>query len=205
VPARRVQRNPLRPNVPASSLDWVKEPSCVNSQRVEGLRRDIRWPLWGFAWSWIAEPEETGDRHRQVGLKGFADPYRRFRDAERTVWCGPACQVVWGTPGQAWRLPDSQEGSGSNAPGPIRQTEGSAGARSGPAPLLLASEAVGKPVRETGQHACRSAPHSRRVRPARDGPPARDGRDGRFRNPPLQAIQRARRGFFRQPPTIPAL
>jgi group II intron reverse transcriptase/maturase len=29
------------------------------------------------------------------GLKGFADPYRRFRDATRTAGCGPACPVVW--------------------------------------------------------------------------------------------------------------
>jgi len=33
------------------------------------------------------------------GLKGFADPYRRFRDAERTAGCGPARPVVWGAPG----------------------------------------------------------------------------------------------------------
>lgn len=33
------------------------------------------------------------------GLKGFADPYRRFRDATRTAGCGPACPVVWEGPG----------------------------------------------------------------------------------------------------------
>jgi RNA-directed DNA polymerase len=33
------------------------------------------------------------------GLKGFADPYRRFRDATRTAGCGPARPVVWGAPG----------------------------------------------------------------------------------------------------------
>ena len=33
------------------------------------------------------------------GLKGFADPYHRFRDAERTAGCGPARPVVWGAPG----------------------------------------------------------------------------------------------------------
>jgi hypothetical protein len=33
------------------------------------------------------------------GLKGFTDPYRRFRDAERTAGCGPARPVVWGAPG----------------------------------------------------------------------------------------------------------
>jgi len=33
------------------------------------------------------------------GLNGFADPYRRFRDATRTAGCGPARPVVWGAPG----------------------------------------------------------------------------------------------------------
>jgi group II intron reverse transcriptase/maturase len=34
-----------------------------------------------------------------LGLKGFADPYRRFRDATRTAGCGPARPVVWEGPG----------------------------------------------------------------------------------------------------------
>jgi RNA-directed DNA polymerase len=34
-----------------------------------------------------------------LGLKGFADPYRRFRDATRTARCRPARRVVWGAPG----------------------------------------------------------------------------------------------------------
>jgi RNA-directed DNA polymerase len=29
------------------------------------------------------------------GLKGFAVPYRLFRDATRTARCGPARRVVW--------------------------------------------------------------------------------------------------------------
>jgi hypothetical protein len=33
------------------------------------------------------------------GLKGFTDPYHRFRDATRTAGCGPARPVVWGAPG----------------------------------------------------------------------------------------------------------
>jgi RNA-directed DNA polymerase len=33
------------------------------------------------------------------GLKGFTDPYRRFRDAKQTAGYGPACPVVWGAPG----------------------------------------------------------------------------------------------------------
>jgi group II intron reverse transcriptase/maturase len=36
---------------------------------------------------------------RELGLRGFSDPYRRFRDALRTAGCGPACPVVWEGPG----------------------------------------------------------------------------------------------------------
>jgi RNA-directed DNA polymerase len=35
---------------------------------------------------------------RELGLQGFSDPYRRFRDAERTARCGPARRVVWEGP-----------------------------------------------------------------------------------------------------------
>ena len=35
----------------------------------------------------------------EQGLKGFTDPYRRFRDAERTAGCGSARPVVWEAPG----------------------------------------------------------------------------------------------------------
>jgi len=34
-----------------------------------------------------------------LGLKGFGEPYRRFRDAKRTARCGPARRVVWGASG----------------------------------------------------------------------------------------------------------
>src|SRR5829696_3408455 len=50
-----------------------------------------------------------------------------------------------------------------------------------------------------------SARQSRRAGRPCDGPRARDRRDGRFRNPPLEAIQRPRRGFMRQPPMAAAL
>jgi group II intron reverse transcriptase/maturase len=36
---------------------------------------------------------------RDLGLHGFSDPYRRFRDAMRTAGCGPARPVVWEGPG----------------------------------------------------------------------------------------------------------
>jgi RNA-directed DNA polymerase len=35
----------------------------------------------------------------ELGLQGFGDPYRRFRDATRTARCGPARRVVWEAPG----------------------------------------------------------------------------------------------------------
>lgn len=35
----------------------------------------------------------------QLGLRGFTDPYRRFRDAKRAARCGPACRVAWEGPG----------------------------------------------------------------------------------------------------------
>ena len=31
---------------------------------------------------------------REQGLRGFIDPYDRFRAATRTAGCGPACPVV---------------------------------------------------------------------------------------------------------------
>lgn len=34
-----------------------------------------------------------------LGLRGFTDPYCRFRDATRTAGCGSACPVVWEGPG----------------------------------------------------------------------------------------------------------
>jgi len=37
--------------------------------------------------------------HKKLGLKGFDEPYRRFRDTARTARCGPACRVVWEGPG----------------------------------------------------------------------------------------------------------
>lgn len=35
---------------------------------------------------------------RELGLRGFTDPYRRLRDAERAARCGPARRVAWEGP-----------------------------------------------------------------------------------------------------------
>ncbi len=51
------------------------------------------WRISGSPLLSRALPNAYWVRH---GLKGFADPYRRLRDAERTAGCGPARPVVWG-------------------------------------------------------------------------------------------------------------
>jgi RNA-directed DNA polymerase len=54
---------------------------------------------WRIAGSAILQRALPNAYWRELGLRGFSDPYRRFRDATRTAWCGPACQVVWEGPG----------------------------------------------------------------------------------------------------------
>jgi hypothetical protein len=56
-----------------------------------------------------------------------------------------------------------------------------------------------KAVSEKLLHARGSTREGSRARRRGDEPPACDGLDGRFRRPPLETIQRARRGFMRQP------
>jgi RNA-directed DNA polymerase len=50
---------------------------------------------WRLARSWVLSRSLTDAYWRNLGLQGFTDPYRRFRDATRTAGCGPACPVVW--------------------------------------------------------------------------------------------------------------
>jgi len=54
---------------------------------------------WRVAGSWILTRTLTNAYWADQGLKGFSDPYRRFREALRTAGCGPACPVVWEGPG----------------------------------------------------------------------------------------------------------
>jgi len=70
------------------------------------LSRKGYWRISGSPILSRALPNAYWVRH---GLKGFADPYRRLRDAERTAGCGPARPVAWGTPGRARRLPDRSD------------------------------------------------------------------------------------------------
>jgi group II intron reverse transcriptase/maturase len=50
---------------------------------------------WRVAGSPPLQSTLTNAYWRNLGLHGFTDPYRRFRDAMRTAGCGPACPVVW--------------------------------------------------------------------------------------------------------------
>jgi len=54
---------------------------------------------WRIAGSWVLCYALPNAYWADLGLKGFTEPYRRFRDAERTAGCGPARPVVWGAPG----------------------------------------------------------------------------------------------------------
>jgi len=54
---------------------------------------------WRIAGSWVLSYALPDTYWADRGLRGFSDPYRRFRDAERTAGCGPARPVVWGAPG----------------------------------------------------------------------------------------------------------
>jgi RNA-directed DNA polymerase len=54
---------------------------------------------WRIAGSAVLNRALPNAYWNQLGLAGFNDPYRRFRDAMRTAGCGPARPVVWEGPG----------------------------------------------------------------------------------------------------------
>jgi RNA-directed DNA polymerase len=54
---------------------------------------------WRIAGSAVLNRALPNAYRADLGLAGFSDPYRRFRDATRTAGCGPACPVVWEGPG----------------------------------------------------------------------------------------------------------
>jgi RNA-directed DNA polymerase len=54
---------------------------------------------WRIAGSWVLHRALPDAYWCELGLQGFSDPYRRFRDATRTAGCGPARPVVWEAPG----------------------------------------------------------------------------------------------------------
>jgi group II intron reverse transcriptase/maturase len=53
---------------------------------------------WRIAGSYVLARALPNAHWAALGLKGFSDPYRRLRDATRTVGCGPARPVVWEGP-----------------------------------------------------------------------------------------------------------
>ena len=60
---------------------------------------NTRKGYWRISRSWPLHRTLPNAYWTEQGLNGFADPYRRFRDAKRTAGCGPACPVVWEAPG----------------------------------------------------------------------------------------------------------
>ncbi len=54
---------------------------------------------WRIAGSAVLNRALPNAYWSELGLQGFSNPYRRFRDAMRTAGCGPACPVVWEGPG----------------------------------------------------------------------------------------------------------
>jgi RNA-directed DNA polymerase len=86
--------------------EWKRVRTKLRKLRAAGIpEHDARrWAFsrkgyWRIAGSPILSTALPNAYWTNQGLKGFADPYRRFRDAKRTARCGPARRVVWGGPG----------------------------------------------------------------------------------------------------------
>jgi len=82
--------------------EWKRPKTRWRNLRALGAneRQAREWALsrkgpWRVAGSWILNTTLTAAHWRSLGLHGFSDPYRRFRDATRTAGCGPARPVVW--------------------------------------------------------------------------------------------------------------
>jgi RNA-directed DNA polymerase len=86
--------------------EWKRYQTRLRNLRALGMsERDAReWAgsrkgYWRVSGSPILSRALPNAYWVNQGLKGFTDPYRRFRDATRTAGCGPARPVVWGAPG----------------------------------------------------------------------------------------------------------
>jgi RNA-directed DNA polymerase len=86
--------------------EWKRIRTKVRMLRATGipLREARRWAntrkgYWRLAGSPVLQLALPNAYWAGIGLRGFADPYRGFRDAERTARCGPARRVVWEAPG----------------------------------------------------------------------------------------------------------
>ena len=86
--------------------EWKNVRSKLRNLRAAGIpERDAReWAYsrkgyWRISNSPVLARALPNAYWADIGLKGFAEPYRRIRDATRTAGCGPARPVVWEAPG----------------------------------------------------------------------------------------------------------
>jgi RNA-directed DNA polymerase len=86
--------------------EWKRCPTRRRNLRALGMpkRAARQWAAsqkgpWRIAGSHVLQRALPHAYWTDQGLKGFLDPYRRFRNATRTAGCGPACPVVWEGPG----------------------------------------------------------------------------------------------------------
>ncbi len=86
--------------------EWKRYPTRRRNLRALGMpeRAAREWAgsnkgSWRIAGTYILSRALPNAYWTDLGLQGFADPYRRLRDAKRTAGCGPACPVVWEGPG----------------------------------------------------------------------------------------------------------
>lgn len=86
--------------------EWKRYPTRRRNLRALGIpeRAAREWAgsqkgPWRIAGTYVLSRALPNAYWTNLGLQGFADPYRRFRDATRTAGCGPACPVVWEGPG----------------------------------------------------------------------------------------------------------
>ena len=96
-----------QPPTAAGPMEGMEAPPHAEAQPASArYLRDERPPMGEFAQGLLAHRRLQAPRRAlpngywtDLGLQGFLDPYRRFRDAKRTAGCGPARPVVWGAPG----------------------------------------------------------------------------------------------------------
>jgi RNA-directed DNA polymerase len=86
--------------------EWKRVRTKLRKLRAAGIpEHDARrWAFsrkgyWRLAGSPVLAIALPNGYWANLGLQGFTDPYRRFRDAKRTARCGPARRVVWGASG----------------------------------------------------------------------------------------------------------
>jgi len=60
---------------------------------------------WRISGSPVLTRSLSNDYWAAQGLKGFAEPHRRLRDAKRTARCGRARRVVWRRRGELGAYP----------------------------------------------------------------------------------------------------